>query len=166
VRNFVSRLMPSFVFVIALTASFAAQANVATPVAADPALEKHVTALTQELRCLQCQNQTIADSHASLAIDLKNQVREMLARGMSDQQVVDYMVQRYGDFVLFRPPVKNTTWLLWFGPFLLMLGGLALLAWKLAHRNPDEGELPASDLKRAAELLNAPLAPSDTKEAT
>ncbi len=149
-----------------LTASFAAQANVATPVAADPALEKRVTALTQELRCLQCQNQTIADSHASLAIDLKNQVREMLARGMTDQQVIDYMVQRYGDFVLFRPPVKNTTWLLWFGPFLLMLGGLAVLAWKLAHRKSDEDLLPEHDLKRAAALLNTPSAQSDLKETT
>jgi cytochrome c-type biogenesis protein CcmH len=146
--------------------SLSVQANVAAPTASDPVLEKRVTALTQELRCLVCQNQTIADSHADLAIDLKRQVREMLAHGMSDQEVIDFMVQRYGDFVLYRPPVKNTTWLLWFGPFLLMLGGLAVLAWKLVHRNPEEGVLPAPDLKRAAELLNFPSVQSDTKETT
>jgi cytochrome c-type biogenesis protein CcmH len=77
-----------------------------------------------------CQNQTIADSHAELALMLKKQVRTMLEQGKSDQQAIDFMVQRYGDFVLYRPPVKRATWLLWFGPFLLLAGGLALLfAW-------------------------------------
>jgi len=79
--------------------------------------KKRVMAVSAELRCLVCQNQTIADSHADLAIDLKNQVREKLRQGMSEQEIVDYMVKRYGDFVLYRPLVKSTTWLLWFGPF-------------------------------------------------
>ena len=84
-------------------------------------------ALSAELRCLVCQNQTIADSNAELAIDLKNQVREKLGQGMSDKDVIDYMVQRYGDFVLYRPPVRGTTWLLWFGPFLLLVAELRTL---------------------------------------
>ena len=101
---------------------------------ADAALDRRVERVTSELRCLVCQNQTIADSHAELAVMLKRQVRDMLARGASDQQAVDFMVQRYGDFVLYRPPVKAATWLLWFGPFALLLGGLALLFVRLRAR--------------------------------
>jgi cytochrome c-type biogenesis protein CcmH len=107
---------------------------------ADAALDRRVERVTAELRCLVCQNQTIADSHAELALMLKRQVRDMLAHGASDQQAVDFMVQRYGDFVLYRPPVKATTWLLWFGPFALLLGGLALLFARLRARlrEPDD----------------------------
>jgi cytochrome c-type biogenesis protein CcmH len=107
---------------------------------ADPALDRRVERVTAELRCLVCQNQTIADSHAELALMLKRQVRDMLAHGASDQQAVDFMVQRYGDFVLYRPPVKAATWLLWFGPFGLLLGGLALLFARLRARlrEPDD----------------------------
>ena len=128
----------------------------AQPASADPALEKRVLALAEELRCLVCQNQTIADSHAELAVDLKNQVREKLAAGMSDQDVVAYMVERYGDFVLYRPPVKGTTWLLWFGPFLLLAGGLGVLALKVKRRRGQEPDaLSASEMERAASLLGA-----------
>jgi cytochrome c-type biogenesis protein CcmH len=112
------------------------------------ALNHRVQRVTEELRCLVCQNQTIADSHAELAVMLKGQVRDMLARGATDRQAVDFMVQRYGDFVLYRPPVKATTWLLWFGPFGLLLGGLALLFARLRRRagesdleEPDEESL-------------------------
>lgn len=133
-------------------ASFA-HADVSLPVAENPELEKHVQAISEELRCLVCQNQTIADSHADLAIDLKNQVRDMLAQGKSNKEVTDYMVQRYGDFVLYRPPVKTTTWLLWFGPFLLLLGGIGFLALKLKNRQPSD-ELPEAEMQRAAELLH------------
>lgn len=132
--------------------SFAAEAK---SVAADPALEKRVTELTLQLRCLVCQNQTIADSHAELAIDLKNEVREKLARGETDQQVIDFMVQRYGDFVLYRPPLKSTTWLLWFGPFLLLACGLGFLIWKLKSRDLGQENLAPADQQRAAELLGA-----------
>jgi cytochrome c-type biogenesis protein CcmH len=106
----------------------------------DAAIEQRVQRITEELRCVVCQNQTIADSHAELAVNLKQQVRDMLAQGMPDQQAVDFMVQRYGDFVLYRPPLKSTTWLLWFGPFLLLLGGLAFLLLKLraAQTLPDD----------------------------
>lgn len=141
----------------------AAQGGEALPVAANPALEKRVMALSEELRCLVCQNQTIADSHAELAIDLKNQIREKLGQGMSDKDVLDYMVQRYGDFVLYRPPVKSATWLLWFGPFLLLTGGLFFLAFRLTRRPPEPELLPASDLQRAAELLGGSAASKETK---
>lgn len=142
-----------------------AQANEAVPAAANPELEKRVQAISEELRCLVCQNQTIADSHADLAVDLKNQVREMLEQGKSNKEVTDYMVQRYGDFVLYRPPVKNTTWLLWFGPFLLMIGGIGLLLLKLRNRKPSD-ELPEAEMQRAAQLLRSDADTSDDLKET
>ena len=132
-----------------------ALANEAKPVAANPALEKHVMAIAEELRCLVCQNQTIADSSAPLAVDLRNQVREKIEQGMSDKDILDYMVQRYGDFVLYRPPVKVTTWLLWFGPFVLLIGGIVFLGLKLSRRRTQPDALPESEMQRAAELLRA-----------
>ena len=104
------------------------------PVPTDVALEKRVIKLSEELRCLVCQNQTIADSHADLAVDLKNQVREQLRQGKSEDDVVKYMVERYGDFVLYRPPVKGTTAFLWFGPLFLVLAGFAGLVLYLRKR--------------------------------
>ncbi|HUO44840.1 MAG TPA: cytochrome c-type biogenesis protein [Burkholderiales bacterium] len=107
----------------------------AAPLADDPELEARTTQVASELRCLVCQNQTIADSQAGLAIDLKNQIREQLRQGATEAQIKQYMVQRYGDFVLYNPPVKTTTWLLWFGPFLLMVLGIAALIYTLLKRN-------------------------------
>jgi cytochrome c-type biogenesis protein CcmH len=128
-----------FVLCAALVAGLAgtavAQPNEAPLTAADPVLEARVMKLAAELRCLVCQNQTIADSHADLAIDLRNQVREMLKKGQTDAQVIDYMTARYGDFVLYRPPVKSTTALLWFGPAVLLVGGLAVLITVLRRRS-------------------------------
>jgi cytochrome c-type biogenesis protein CcmH len=131
-----------------------ATAGEAAPAAEDPVLEKRVNALASELRCLVCQNQTIADSSASLAIDLKNQVREKLKQGESEAQIIDYMVARYGDFVLYRPPLKAATVLLWFGPLLLLVAGLAVL-YRRSRRAEAEGEkaLSAADRERAARLL-------------
>jgi cytochrome c-type biogenesis protein CcmH len=125
-----------------------ATAKEAAPLSDDPQLEARVLSVSSELRCLVCQNQTIADSHADLAQDLRRQVREMLARGDSERQVIDYMTARYGDFVLYRPPLKATTAALWFGPPLLLLGGLALLVVVLRRRSrmtadrfdPDEAD--------------------------
>ncbi len=153
--------------IVSLVAHFAfsplaAFADEAKAVASDPILEQHVKVITEELRCLVCQNQTIADSHADLAIDLRNQVREKVKQGMSDKEILDYMVQRYGDFVLYRPPVKTTTWLLWFGPFLLLLGGLAILMWRVRRSATAEEAVPEVDLQRAAVLLRA--SPESTKE--
>jgi len=103
-------------------------------VAVDPAVEAKVNAITAELRCLVCQNQTIADSHAELAVDLRNQVREMVKRGDSQEKILAYMTARYGDFVLYRPPVKNTTALLWYGPAALLVVGLAVFIVVLRRR--------------------------------
>ncbi len=128
--------------------SSSAWAKEAAPAAKDPALEARVMGIAAELRCLVCQNQTIADSHADLAVDLRNQVREMLVRGQSERQILDYMTARYGDFVLYRPPLKATTALLWFGPAALLLGGVLTLFVVLRRRSrmtpdmfePDEAE--------------------------
>jgi cytochrome c-type biogenesis protein CcmH len=109
-------------------------AKEAVPAAEDPVLEARLVRITGELRCLVCQNQTIADSHAGLAIDLRNQVREMIKRGDTDAQIIDYMTARYGDFVLYRPPLKATTALLWFGPMGMLLVGAAALLIVLRRR--------------------------------
>ena len=132
-----------------------AQSGQAVPVAADPALEARVNALAAELRCLVCQNQSLADSHAELAIDLKNQVREQLRAGRSEPQVVEYMTQRYGDFVLYRPPLKASTVLLWLGPLLLVLLGGALLLRSLrqARSAAPAPALAGADQARADRLL-------------
>ena len=140
------------ILMLAVTAA-SAQVKEAPLVASNPALEKRVMALSEELRCLVCQNQTLADSHAELAMDLKAQVREKLASGMSDQDVVDYMVERYGDFVMYRPPMKGTTFLLWFGPFVLLVGGIIVLVRKLSRRQVAQADMPDTELKRAASLL-------------
>jgi len=135
-------------------ATAAAPAKEAAPAAQDPVLEKRVMTLAEELRCLVCQNQTLADSNAPLAEDLRNQIRERMREGNSDAQVVDYLVARYGDFVLYRPPLKATTVLLWFGPLLLLAAGFAVLLRRLLRRRSMEvAEMTAADRKRAAELL-------------
>ncbi len=121
--------------------------------AADPALEARMLEITGELRCLVCQNQTIADSHADLAVDLRQEVREMLKRGQTAEQIRRYMTDRYGDFILYRPPLKATTAALWLGPALLLVIALAALALVIARRarladdrfEPDpvfEGDVP------------------------
>ncbi|MFS2007205.1 cytochrome c-type biogenesis protein CcmH [Duganella sp. CT11-25] len=98
------------------------------------ALEKRVDHVAQQLRCLVCQNQSIADSHAQLALDLKKEARTQLSQGRSEQEVIDFMVQRYGDFVLYRPPFNAATLLLWIGPFALLVAGLAALLVNLRRR--------------------------------
>ena len=107
----------------------------ALPAADDPVVEARMLRITAELRCLVCQNQTVADSHSGLADDLRKQVRTMIAQGSSDQQIIDFMTARYGDFVLYRPPVKSTTALLWYGPALLLVGGVAALVLLLRRRS-------------------------------
>jgi cytochrome c-type biogenesis protein CcmH len=130
-------------------------AREALPAADDPALEARVVKLTSELRCLVCQNQSLADSHADLAIDLKNQVRAQMQAGKSDSEIRDYMVARYGDFVLYDPPFKLSTLLLWVGPFALLLVGLAGLAVYMRNRRRrlPEVELTTADHARAEALL-------------
>jgi cytochrome c-type biogenesis protein CcmH/NrfF len=138
-----------------------AAAAPATDLAADPALEVRVQAVSAELRCLVCQNQSLADSHAELALDLKNQVREQLRAGRTPDEVVAYMTDRYGDFVRYRPPWKASTLLLWLGPPLLVLGGLLGL-WRTLSRQRQAAEaapLPAEDQARAQALLHAATPP-------
>jgi cytochrome c-type biogenesis protein CcmH len=120
---------------LSITTTFCAFA--ASPVSENPDLEKRVMALAEELRCLVCQNQTLADSHAALAIDLKNRIRELLREGRTEREVLDFMVQRYGDFVLYRPPLRATTALLWAGPFILLaLGVTGWIVWLQRRKTP------------------------------
>lgn len=119
---------------LAFAVAAPAFATDAAPAAEDPVLEARMTRIASELRCLVCQNQTIADSNADLAQDLRRQVREMLRKGDDDAKIINYMTERYGDFVLYRPPVKATTLLLWFGPALMLLLGFGALAIVMRRR--------------------------------
>ncbi len=148
--------MRAFVALCCLLAATAmVHAQNAQPLPEDPVANKRAVELAEELRCLVCQNQTIADSNADLALDLRRQIREQIAQGRSNAQIVDFMVERYGDFVLYRPPLKATTVILWFGPPLLLLLGLVFLLRYLRARRPrvDQSPLSAIDQRKAAELL-------------
>jgi cytochrome c-type biogenesis protein CcmH len=139
-----------------LLTSGACLAKQAVPAAADPALEKRVVAIAETLRCLVCQNQSIADSNAELARDLKKQVREQLRAGASDQAVIDHMVTRYGQFILYRPPLRPATLLLWFGPFLLLAGGLVFLGLQLRQRRAllrNRAQLTEAERAQARKIL-------------
>jgi len=149
---------------ILLCVMSAARAGEAVPTAEDPALEARLMHLAKELRCLVCQNETLADSHADLAVDLRREIRDMMRRGMSDQEITSYLTARYGDFVLYRPPVKTTTWLLWFGPFLLLFGGVAGFVYFLQRRRktlPD-APLSAEEQARVKALLDLDRKDSDS----
>jgi len=121
----------------------------------DPVIEERLAKLSKELRCLQCQNQTLADSPAGLAADLRREIREQMKAGKSDQEILAFLTQRYGDFILYRPRVTVTTYLLWFGPFVLLLAGLAILFRYIKQRRDSITEQPltADDRRRAEELL-------------
>ncbi|HZE61554.1 MAG TPA: cytochrome c-type biogenesis protein [Burkholderiales bacterium] len=134
-------------------ASFIILFWVGCALAQDPALDRRVANLAHEMRCLVCQNQTIAESNAPLAVDLRNQIREQLAAGKSEREVVDFMVARYGDFVLYRPPLKATTLVLWAGPFLFLVVGFYVLARFLRGRQVPVPRLSADERTRAAKLL-------------
>jgi len=142
------------VIALLLAMAVVAPAADAPPAAEDPALEKRVTDLAAELRCLVCQNQSLADSNAGLAVDLRNQIRDRMKQGESEGQIVDFMVARYGEFVLYRPPMKVATLLLWFGPALLLAIGLFVLFTRVRRRRvAGEPELSAGDRERATRLL-------------
>jgi cytochrome c-type biogenesis protein CcmH len=145
-------LLPALVlWLLALGVS----AKEAQPLAEDPALEKRVMRLAEDLRCLVCQNESLAGSHAPLAVDLRQQIREQMKAGKSDQEIIAFMTERYGDFVLFRPPVKFSTYLLWFGPFLLLGAGVVMQLLYLKRRRERVGDRPLSEAerKRVAALL-------------
>jgi len=127
----------------------------AVPTEKDPVASARAVALSEKLRCLVCQNQTILESNAELAQDLRKQIREQIAAGKSDKEIVDYMVARYGDFVLYQPPVKSTTLLLWAGPALLVGIGFLVLARtvRLRRARSEEPALSAEERERVARLL-------------
>lgn len=136
-------------------ADASAPAQTARPMAEDPALEKRVANLSKEIRCLVCQNETLAESRADLAVDLRNEIREQMKAGKTDQEIIAFLTERYGDFVLYRPPMRPTTYLLWFGPFALLLFGLGFLFKYVKQRKEIIVEAPLSDeeRRRAEELL-------------
>src|SRR5678815_157817 len=144
---------------LALSAALAG-AKEALPEAADPALEARMTRITAELRCLVCQNQTIADSNAGLAVDLRRETRAMLRQGKSDAEIIAYMTARYGDFVLYRPPLKSTTALLWFGPAAMLLLGAAVLIFVLRRRTRLAADAFEPDDDDEAGERNDPAAPT------
>ncbi|OIR09473.1 cytochrome c-type biogenesis protein CcmH precursor [mine drainage metagenome] len=131
-------------------------AGEAKDLAADPVLEKRMIGLAERLRCLVCQNESLASSHAELAEDLRQEVREMMLKGKSDQEIIDYLVARYGDFVLYDPPMKRYTLLLWFGPFAMLLLGAGVLVFQVRRRRRtvQETVLTPEAQQRAASLLN------------
>ena len=131
-------------------------AGEARDLAKDPVVEKRMVSLAENLRCLVCQNESLASSHAELAEDLRREVRELIKKGMTDQEIKDYLVARYGDFVLYEPPLKNSTLLLWLGPFVLLLAGMGILFLQLSKRRKTVSEsiLSADDKVRVASLLN------------
>ena len=130
-------------------------AQEAKPLTDDPELEKRLTNLAKELRCLVCQNETLADSQADLAQDLRAQIREQMKAGKTDKEIVTYLTDRYGQFVLYRPPVEPTTYLLWFGPFLFLLGGLAILFRYVKRRRQliPESPLTLEQRRKVDEIL-------------
>lgn len=134
-----------------------AYAGEAKDLAEDPVLEKRMIGLAEKLRCLVCQNESLASSRADLAEDLRREVREQMSKGKNDQEIIDYLVARYGDFVLYEPPVKRYTLLLWFGPFALLLGGVGALVFQLRKRRKliqdADAELSPEAQQRAASLL-------------
>jgi len=145
------RLLAAALFFCFSTVAFGQAAEVAN---ADPRVEERLRVLAEELRCLVCQNQTIADSNAPLALDLRNQIRSQIAQGRSDAQIRDYMVERYGDFVLYRPPLRASTALLWAGPFVLLAVGIVVFL-RLMRRQSAGARAPASgaEAARIAALL-------------
>jgi cytochrome c-type biogenesis protein CcmH len=141
----------------ALTLSLAPPAHAAdaVPTEQDPVAQARAVKLSEQLRCLVCQNQTIAESNAELAVDLRRQVREQIAAGKSDDDIVKFMTDRYGDFVLYRPPLKAITLLLWGGPVLLLALGVFMLARLVRQRRaaPADAPLTAEERARASALL-------------
>ena len=129
----------------------------ATPLADDPVTEQRLISISEEMRCLVCQNESLAGSRSDLANDLRREIRTLIKEGKSDDQIRSFMVERYGDFVLYRPPVKPITWLLWIGPFIILLIGIAVLFTYLRRRNNAVTTLTLSDddNNRIDALLNA-----------
>jgi cytochrome c-type biogenesis protein CcmH len=155
-RRRVASGLRTLCLLLACMTSAGAWSRDARPASDDPATEARMLQLTSEMRCLVCQNQTIADSHAELAEDLRQEVRELLRKGQSDQQSIDYMTARYGDFVLYRPPLRGRTLLLWYGPAAMLLGGFGALALLLRRRARLGDEHYEPDIAESLEAETSP----------
>ena len=136
------------------TSSWAKEAE---PLAQDPVMEARLTSLAEQLRCLVCQNESLAGSRSDLALDLRREIRTLMRQGQTDEQILAFMVGRYGDFVLYNPPVKSTTWLLWAGPFVLMLIGVGVLLLVLKRRRflPEPPQTPEQQARLQVLLKNS-----------
>jgi cytochrome c-type biogenesis protein CcmH len=132
-----------------------AWAGEAQPNAENPAIEARLNALAKDLRCLVCQNESLAGSRADLAEDLRREIREQMLEGKSDAEVVQYLTERYGDFVLYRPPVKPVTYLLWGGPLIILAIGGLIWYTALQRRRSMRPNVSTEELQRAARLLEA-----------
>jgi cytochrome c-type biogenesis protein CcmH len=140
-----------------LSSAASAQVTIPDEPSDDPAVEERLARLSHELRCLQCKNQTLADSPSSIAADLRREIRTQIKAGKSDEEIIAFLRQRYGDFILFRPRVRPTTYLLWFGPFVLLAGGLFVLFRYVRQRRDAIAEQPltAEERRRAEEMLRS-----------
>ena len=148
--------------ILALQCVLSSHAGEAIPLAEDPVVEQRMIAISEELRCLVCQNESLAGSRADLAMDLRRELRTLVKANKSDAEIMEYMVSRYGDFVRYRPPVKPLTWMLWFGPFLLLIGALFFLV-RLVRRQQTGNAAPVLDAdqrKKAQSLLKDTELPS------
>ena len=150
VRIAIGALLALMFLVLAVPA---VQAKEAAPLADDQAVEARLVGIAEDLRCLVCQNESLAGSRADLAEDLRREIRTLIRQGKTDPEIIDFLVSRYGDFVRSRPPFKPTTWLLWVGPFVLLLAGLAALVAYLRRRPREDAPLSADEQDRAARLL-------------
>lgn len=141
-----------------LTAFTSVHAKDAAPMAEDPVIEKRLVHISEELRCLVCQNESLASSRAELANDLREEVRKLIRQDKSDTQIKEYLVTRYGDFVLYRPEVKPLTWVLWFGPFLLLVLGVWGMSVYLRQRQTAQAQsasLSDEDRRKVQEILKS-----------
>lgn len=147
--------MKKFLMLLVCCLPLLAQAKEAEFENGDPAMHERVMAVSAELRCLVCQGQSLADSHADFAIDMRKQIQEMMEAGRTDREVVDFLVERYGDYIRYRPPFNATTFLLWFGPFLLLLTGIGVLYFNVLQRRKQIKDVPlsAEEQRRAEALL-------------
>ena len=153
-------ILKKFFLLILSTIALACVANItfakdAAPLADDPVTEQRLIAISEEMRCLVCQNESLAGSRSDLANDLRREIRVLIVEGKTDEQIRNFMVERYGDFVLYRPPVKPITWLLWIGPFVILLAGIIGLMVYLRRRNQSmpSATLSAEDNRRIDALL-------------
>jgi cytochrome c-type biogenesis protein CcmH len=148
--------------ILTLQCVLSSYAGEAIPLAEDPVVEQRMIAISEELRCLVCQNESLAGSRADLAMDLRRELRTLVKANKSDAEIMEYMVSRYGDFVRYRPPMKPLTWMLWFGPFLLLIGALYFLVRVVRHQQTGSAApvLDAEQRKKAQSLLKDTELPS------